>query len=139
GSSLPARPPPPRPPAAVYRAVLRAQGLKTMRRRGACGPQVEHHQAFILHKAPEARAKVLLQSGVTIQPPEGRPGNNEEPRACLPELLNFADRGFIVRRRSCVLLVTFQQHGHARVPHHERRAPLLTHQDEGALWRDRSL
>src|SRR5207249_2316749 len=44
-------------------------------------PQVEDDQAVVREEAAELRVQVPTQSGVVVEPPEGRPGEHDEPGA----------------------------------------------------------
>src|SRR4051812_19406992 len=72
-------------------------------------PQVENDEAVVLQQAAKAGAQVLVQAGVIVEPPEGRPGEDKEKAPGPPQTLELVDSGGIIRRRAPVFPCTLQE------------------------------
>src|SRR4051794_36300553 len=72
-------------------------------------PQVEDDQPLVLPHTGEVSAEVAVQQRVVFQPPEGGPGEGDEPGPRPPQALQLRERGVVLGRRTPVLPVFLQE------------------------------
>ncbi len=99
--------------------------------------QHKHHQPVVLQDAAERGPKVPVQADVVVEPPEGRPCDDEEPHSTLAEPLEFTDSHLVVRRWSPVLAISLEERDGASLAGDVViTKPSLVNQCEGPARRD---
>src|SRR6266545_4052344 len=69
---------------------------------------------FVLRKAAELGPQMAAKSCVVVEPPKGRPAEDDEPRPRPTQPLQFADRRGVVGRRPPIQSVGFKERKGAR-------------------------
>src|SRR5262249_62407495 len=75
------------------------------------GSQIENNDQIISQYTVVFGTKMLVKTGIIIQPPKRRPAEDHQTRPTSTQALQFADGSFVIRRVSPVLPISFQE-GH---------------------------
>ena len=78
-------------------------------------PQIEYNQSIIAANASIIRLQILVQAGVKVQPPKGRPGEYDMTHAAFARLLKVVNGVLIVYRNFGIgAIVLGQSNGFTR-------------------------
>src|SRR6266511_3432624 len=115
----------------------RTSGMRHPRQISASWPQVEDDETSVFQDAAVCRAKVAMEPGVVLEPPEGWPREDDEARSTRPQSLKLSDGGRVIDRRTPVLPVLFEERNAMTTGNDLVGRPLLLiYEDEAALLWD---
>src|SRR6516225_4189363 len=101
------------------------------------GSKIENNDQVVSQYTAIVGTKMVVQTGIVIQPPEGRPPEDHEAGAGASQSLQLPDSGCVIRRASPVLPTSFQERDGAPAPDRLLGSPLvLVNQDERILRSD---
>src|SRR5262249_11612845 len=104
---------------------------------GAVGQQVEGNETVVRQGAGEVRAQMAVELRVVLEPPEGRPGEDQEARPGAAQSFQFPDGCVVVWGRPPVLPVALQERKDVTFRSALASAPLtLVNQDKRSTSRD---